>query len=106
MIDLYVYYKVRDIDADALAPRVMALQRALAPRHGVAAQLKRRPEARDGLQTWMEVYPSVADDFAAVLDAAAQEAGLDAFIAGPRRAEIFVDLAPEPAASLDGAPCA
>ncbi|MDN4054954.1 DUF4936 family protein [Massilia sp. YIM B02763] len=104
MIDLYVYYKVREIDADALAPRVRALQQALAGHHAAAAQLKRRPEARDGLQTWMEVYPAVADDFAAVLDAAAQEAGVDAFIAGPRRAEVFTDLAP--AASLDTAPCA
>lgn len=104
MIDLYVYYKVREIDADALAPRVRALQRALAGHHAAAAQLKRRPEARDGLQTWMEVYPAVDDDFAAVLDAAAQEAGVDAFIAGPRRAEVFTDLAP--AASLDTAPCA
>lgn len=104
MIDLYVYYKVLEIDADALAPRVRALQQALAARHGVAAQLKRRPEARDGLQTWMEVYPAVAADFAAALDAAAQEAGVDAFIAGPRRAEVFTDLAPAP--TLDTAPCA
>lgn len=108
MIDLYVYYEVREIDADALAPRVRALQQALSARHGVAAQLKRRPEARDGLQTWMEVYPAVTDDFAAALDAAAQEAGVDAFIAGPRRAEVFTDLAAAAtfASTPDSAPCA
>ena len=88
MIDLYVYYKVREGDAAALAPRVRALQAGM----GVPAQLKCRPEVRDGLQTWMEVYPGVADDFPARLDAAARAAGFEGLIDGPRRAEIFTDL--------------
>jgi hypothetical protein len=88
MIDLYVYYKVRELDAAALAPRVRALQ----ARVGVPAQLKRRPDVRDGLQTWMEVYPGVADDFPARLAAAAHDAGVEGLIDGPRRAEIFTDL--------------
>ena len=88
MIDLYVYYKVREGDAAVLAPRVRALQASF----GAPAQLKRRPEASAGLQTWMEVYPGVDDAFPARLDAAARDAGLDALIEGPRRAEIFTDL--------------
>lgn len=88
MIDLYVYYKVREGDAPALAPRVRALQDNV----GVAAQLKRRPDVRDGLQTWMEVYPGVDDAFPARLEDAARSAGLGPFIEGPRRAEIFMDL--------------
>jgi hypothetical protein len=88
MIDLYVYYKVREGDAPALAPRVRALQASF----GVPAQLKRRPEASAGLQTWMEVYPGVDDAFPARLEDAARSAGLAAFIEGPRRAEIFMDL--------------
>jgi hypothetical protein len=92
MIDLYVYYKVRESDAAALAPRVRAMQAALATRHGVAVQLKRRPGAAEGLQTWMEVYPQAGDDFAGELEAAAAQAGLGALLAGPRRAEIFTDL--------------
>jgi len=94
MIDLYVYYKVRVADATALAPRVRALQAALAARHGVAVQLKCRPEVRDDLQTWMEVYPAVSAGFAALLDDAVTEAGLPAFLAGPRRSEVFMDLTP------------
>ncbi|WP_322400302.1 DUF4936 family protein [Massilia luteola] len=90
MIDLYVYYKVRADDAPALAPRVRALQ----ARVGGQAQLKRRPDVRDGLQTWMEVYPGVDDGFPARLDAAAQGAGFEGLIDGPRRAEIFTDLPP------------
>jgi hypothetical protein len=88
MIDLYVYYKVREPDAAALAPRVRALQAGL----HVPAQLKRRPEASAGLQTWMEVYPGVDDGFPARLAAAARDAGVEALIDGPRRAEIFMDL--------------
>ncbi|PQO90240.1 DUF4936 domain-containing protein [Massilia phosphatilytica] len=88
MIDLYVYYKVRELDAAALVPRVRALQDSV----GVPSQLKRRPDVRDGLQTWMEVYPDVDDGFPARLDAAARTAGFEGLIEGPRRAEIFMDL--------------
>lgn len=94
MIDLYVYYKVRDEHAAGLAPRVRALQADVAAHHAVQPQLKRRPEARDGLQTWMEVYPGVGADFPALLDAAAGTADLGGLIEGPRRAEIFTDLPP------------
>jgi predicted kinase len=100
MIDLYVYYKVREPEAAALAPRVRAMQAALAARHGVVVQLKRRPASHDGLQTWMEVYPGVADGFADALAQAAADAGLDAWTSGPRRSEVFVDLTPE------SSPCA
>ena len=88
MIDLYVYYKVREIDAASLASRVRAMQARL----GSPAQLKRRPEAREGMQTWMEVYPSVPDGFDAAVEQAAVDAGLQQFIQGPRRSEIFTDL--------------
>jgi len=95
MTDLYVYYKVRERDAAALAPRVRAMQAALAASHGIAVQLKRRPDSKDGMQTWMEVYPGVPDSFAADLGRTATDRGLDKLIDGPRRAEVFVDLIPE-----------
>ena len=93
MIDLYVYYKVRDADAASLAPRVRAMQAGLAS-SAIAAQLKRRPEASDGVQTWMEVYPAVPDGFAAIVEQAALDAGLPDLIQGPRRSEVFMDLIP------------
>lgn len=100
MVDLYVYYKVRAGDAAELAPRVRALQAGLAARYGVDGQLKRRPEERDGLQTWMEVYPEAPDGFAEQLASAAQAAGLPDAIASPRHVETFADL------NLDPEPCA
>jgi hypothetical protein len=90
MIDLYVYYKVREENAARLEPLVRTMQARL----GAAHQLKRRPEAKEGMQTWMEVYPSVDDGFAARLAGAAQAAGMDGLIEGPRRAEVFMDLTP------------
>lgn len=94
MIDLYIYYQAREADSAVLGDTVRAMQAALAGGHGVAPQLKRRPRASDGLLTWMEVYPAVADNFAAVVETAVLEAGLARLIAGPRHAEVFMDELP------------
>ena len=94
MVDLYIYYRVAAPNAAGLAPRVHAMQARLAASAGVAGQLKRRPGASDGVQTWMEVYPACADGFAATLDAAVAEAALAAQIDGPRHTEIFTDISP------------
>ena len=94
-MDLYVYYKVQAAQAAGLQGAVIAMQSSLSAAHGVAAQLKRRAEAPEGVQTWMEVYPAVASQaFLAALDAAVAEAGLARWIAGPRHVEIFEDLPP------------
>ncbi|WP_343733324.1 DUF4936 family protein [Duganella sp.] len=93
-MDLYIYYKVKDADAAPLQAAVAAMQAALAQRHGVAGQLKRRPQARDGVQTWMEVYPAAPQGFAAALDSAVHEAGVLEWTAGLRHTEVFMDLAP------------
>jgi hypothetical protein len=93
-MDLYIYYQVPEAQAAALQPAVRAMQAQLAAQHGVAGQLKFRPQARDGLQTWMEVYPATGPAFGAALDAAVAQAGLPALIAGPRHTEIFTDDVP------------
>lgn len=92
MNDLYIYYQVRDADAAILSARVRAMQARLLAERGVAGQLKRRPEAKDGLQTWMEIYPAAADGFDAALVAAVREAALSELISGNRHTEIFTDL--------------
>jgi hypothetical protein len=94
MRDLYIYYQVREADAPALLQRVSAMQAAMAQQHGISGQLKRRPQAQQGLQTWMEVYPSTGDAFAAALAAAVEQAGLPALTAGPRHVEVFMDMIP------------
>jgi hypothetical protein len=56
------------------------------------------------MQTWMEVYPGVPEAFAGELEAAAHAAAIDGLIAGPRRAEVFVDLGAD--LSQEPSPCA
>lgn len=92
MMDLYIYYRVREADTASLHRAVAAMQAVLAVDHSVAPQLKRRPQAQDGLQTWMEVYPAAPDGFEAALAAAAGRFALAAWTAGPRHTEVFTDL--------------
>jgi hypothetical protein len=92
MHDLYIYYRVREAHAALLAPRVLAMQAGLREAHGVAAQLKRRPDASGGLQTWMEVYTATGAGFDAALAAAVQQAALSELIDGKRHTEVFTDL--------------
>ena len=93
-VDLYVYYQVRDEDAATLLPRVRAMQAQLRAERGVAGQLKRRPETCDGVQTWMEIYPTTRDGFDAALTRAVHDGALAAFIVGKRHTEIYTDLPP------------
>ncbi|MDC8756970.1 DUF4936 family protein [Janthinobacterium fluminis] len=94
MTDLYIYYQVREENAAALRDIITALQTRLGAQHGVAAQLKRRPESKDGLQTWMEIYTATTAGFGASLDAAVRAAGVAELTAGARHSEVFTDLTP------------
>ena len=90
MSDIYVYYRVRSELAALMLPHVREMQERLREAYGVDALLKRRSEEKDGAQTWMEIYPSVPDDFLGALEQAAIDAHLP--IDGGRHIEIFVDL--------------
>lgn len=91
-MDLYIYYRVRSENAAALQVRASAMQHRLAAECGVACGLKRRPEEKEGRQTWMEVYEAVPDGFEATLDAAVARDGLADLIDGPRHTEHFMDI--------------
>lgn len=91
MFDLYVYYKVPEAQAAQLEPLVRAMQAGLA-QDGIAGQLLRRPESKNGLQTWMEVYPRADERLAALVEERAAASGMAALIDGPRRAEVFVEF--------------
>jgi hypothetical protein len=94
--ELFVYYRAAPNDGDALGAAVRRMQAALTRQHrGLSARLLRRPEARDGLVTWMEAYAWPAgDDPGPVTDAvSAAAAPLAAWIVGPRHVEHFVPCA-------------
>jgi hypothetical protein len=94
MRDLYIYYKVSDRNADSLELRLRIMQAELGALTGVYGDIKRRPDSRDGMQTWMEVYAATGDGFETALAAAEQDAALSQLIEGERRTEVFTDLSP------------
>jgi hypothetical protein len=87
-MDIYVYYRVRSEHAPALQTRVCTMQSKL----GGRPRLMRRPEIKDGLQTWMEVYVDVPDTFEARLAEAVRSAELNTMIEGERHTERFVAI--------------
>jgi hypothetical protein len=88
-MNLYVYYQVAPAHAQLLQDRVTSMQKAL----GARATLSRRPDVKDGMHTWMETYPAIAQDFEVRLNAAVLQSGLAEWIHGPRHAEYFVEIA-------------
>ena len=91
-MELYIYYRVRAEDEDRFHPRMLGMQRQLAGRTGVRAGLKLRPEDRDGLHTWMEVYAGLPEGFDAALSEALAASGAAGLIVGERRTELFMDM--------------
>lgn len=92
-MDIFVYYRVPVASVATLLPAVLSMQQSVASHCSVAVSLKRRPEEKDGCQTWMEVYSQVPENFLSELDAAVSAAGLMNVIDGLRHIETFVDVA-------------
>ena len=93
-MDLYIYYRVRSVQADTLQQQVGRMQAALSREYKVATELKRRPEEQDGYHTWMEVYLDTPEQFESALQQQVTAAGLTALIDGPRHVERFLDVSP------------
>lgn len=89
---LFIYYRVAQNDTAAALQAAQAVQCELRARHpGLKAELWRRPETKDGMHTWMEIYTH-ADGIDAALEQrieAAAEA-VSPWIQGPRHVEVFV----------------
>ena len=101
MRELLVYYRVRAYDAEAALVLVRGLQARLTAQHpGLIARLLRRPEAADGLQTWMETYAidpghapaGVGLELQAAIET--QAIALLPLLDGPRHTEGFVACEP------------
>lgn len=92
--EIYVYYRARPEDGEALVAAALPMQRGLRSAWpGLGARLLRRPELREGLATWMEAYAlpldADPDDVARSVERAA--AALAPWLASPRHVEHFVD---------------
>jgi predicted enzyme related to lactoylglutathione lyase len=91
-MDLYIYYRVRTEDATRFQARAAAMQQALARDHGIGGALKRRPEAKDGMHTWMEVYAAAPENIETTLASVLSTSGLAELIDGNRHHEYFMDV--------------
>lgn len=95
MHELFIYYRATQENASVLRAEVSRMQIELRARHpGLQARLLRRPEAADGLHTWMETYSSpegIDDTLQGVIETAAL--ALSPWIVGPRHTERFVACA-------------
>jgi hypothetical protein len=92
--EIYIYYRARPEQGQALAGAALAMQQGLrAAWPGLGARLLRRPDLREGLVTWMEAYalPPCADPglVAQAIEQAAE--ALAPWQASPRHVEHFVD---------------
>ncbi len=91
-MDLYIYYRVPSAHAELLRARAASMQRCLSQEYGIVTGLKRRPQEKDGRQTWMEIYQDIPDGFEAALERAVAQAGLAGLIDGQRNTEYFLDV--------------
>jgi hypothetical protein len=95
--ELFIYYRAKVDDAEALSAAVLAAQaqvQSACP--GLQARLLRRPDSRDEHHTWMETYafaPHGIDDTLARQIEARLGAVLAPWIVGPRHCERFVPCA-------------
>ena len=93
-MDIYLYYTIRESDAGTARARVDAMHRRLENTYAIAPVLRRRPETRDGLQTWMEIYPNVPDHFDHVIEQLAAEEGISELATNGRHVEYFMEMPP------------
>lgn len=89
-MDLYVYYRVLAIDAEAFMTRARDYLHQLRVDAQIDASLSRRPESKDGFYTWMEVIPQAGDDVDQTLASWVASSGMGGFIHGERHVERFV----------------
>jgi hypothetical protein len=93
--ELFIYYRATQENASVLHAEVSRMQTELRVRHpGLQARLLRRPDAADGLHTWMETYASpdgIDDALQGAIETAAL--ALSPWIVGSRHIERFIACA-------------
>ena len=100
MRELFIYYRLRSIDAAAAQVAVGIFQAQLRQQYpSLSTRLLRRPDESDGVQTWMEIYSTdpmrdpagVSAELQTVIETHATV--LQPWLAGARHTEVFVACA-------------
>ena len=97
MREIFIYYRLEARNAAPAEAVVTGFQASLRARFpGLATRLLRRPEAADGVQTWMETYAADPlqhpDGVSAAMEETIEQAAepLRQWLVGPRHAESFI----------------
>ncbi len=93
-MDCFIYYKTPVEHQDQVLKQVQAMQDILRRDTGIRSGLQRRPEVSGGMQTWMEIYQQVPENFIACITLAIQQTRLLALIHGERHPEFFMEIIP------------
>jgi hypothetical protein len=90
-VDLYIYYRVAVVDAERLKEAVGLLHSRLHTFNNTKFGLKRAVNRVGGLDTWMEIYLSVTEEFTTLLETTIATTELSGLIVGERHTEYFLD---------------
>jgi hypothetical protein len=95
-MDCYVYYKAAQEHELQIVQQVKMMRVYLHTKLKVDlhANLQRRPEAENGVVTWMEIYRHVPHAFATALADVVNQTDIMTLIQGQRHAEYFEDAIP------------
>ncbi|MBC3879989.1 DUF4936 family protein [Undibacterium sp. LX40W] len=88
-MDCYVYYKAKVEHEQEVIGCFQRLRSSL-ERKGISPILQRRPESKDLMYTWMEIYHDIPSNFETIIEAGVAESGVMTFVVGTRHAEHFV----------------
>ena len=87
----YVYFKAHLSDRGVVMNCLTHLQTSLHQR-GIAAEVQKRPNVHDGVETWMEIYRDIPENFEEILAKIVSQSELDTYIIGKRHLEYFVTV--------------
>ena len=85
----YVYFKAHLSNQTAVLHCLTYLRTSL-DQLGLSSEVQKRPNAHDGVETWMEIYRDIPEDFEETLAKAVSQSGLDSHVIGKRHLEYFV----------------
>ncbi|WMW78899.1 DUF4936 family protein [Undibacterium cyanobacteriorum] len=87
----YVYFKAHLNNQTAVLQCLTRLQTSLR-QLGLKPEVQKRPNAHDGIETWMEIYRDIPEDFEETLAKTVSQSGLYSHIIGKRHLEYFVTV--------------
>ena len=91
-MNCYVYFKSAIEKESTIIAEEKVLQHALRSNGMTSMSLERRPEVVNGMQTWMETYKNVPDDFRTLLETTVAQTALPVLQSCERHVEFFLNV--------------